>query len=577
MINVYHLTDAVPTARFGIFALWAAASKRHWFVRTAVVAAALLVILLIPAYEVVVQFGVLILLVVMGLETWRRWRKRDTSRKVDYPSRHRFHMSLETLMLLTVIVAVVTAVAARAPVWSVYEWLRMIGTGAMAAALGLACVWIVCGKSPWQVRALAAPLLAVLFGALLHILMSAANVLQTGIQAPVSLSRYWEIVKRDMWHGGPYWINTSVVGTTILCTWLFLVCRAGWLDPFDEFHEKPIGSRERRRMKIARWATLSLFFLTAIFPLMLLYRLTTPTPIPAISPPKDNGFDDIVAAGQMIGPVAGTKLGRWDLISQKELGDELAKHTAAFARMREGLQKTCCNPYVYEPRNPDVDQAHFNLFNALRGEAAFARRSGNLEMQLANYCNLLRLGLKEYWGGGLVYGIFSQYERDGIRGLADCRLQLSARQCVSLAKELWMLESGRESWETRAERQRIIDENRGWESHLHVILADWSNTERHDSSRAEQLRNMAELRLLIVELALRAYALETDRLPVSLNLLVPKYMTEIPGDPYGSGGLEYAMPNEEFLLYSLYSLGPDGDDDGGRPLANLPAPRTAIF
>ena len=56
MINVYQLSDAVPAAMFGMFALWAAASRRHWFVRTAVVAA-LLVMLLIPAYEFVVKLG----------------------------------------------------------------------------------------------------------------------------------------------------------------------------------------------------------------------------------------------------------------------------------------------------------------------------------------------------------------------------------------------------------------------------------------------------------------------------------------------------------------------------------------
>jgi hypothetical protein len=36
MINVYHVAGAAPIAMFGMFTLWAAASKRHWFVRKAV-------------------------------------------------------------------------------------------------------------------------------------------------------------------------------------------------------------------------------------------------------------------------------------------------------------------------------------------------------------------------------------------------------------------------------------------------------------------------------------------------------------------------------------------------------------
>jgi len=58
MINAYHLSDAMPAALLGMFALWAAASKRHWFIRLAVVATAVLFVLLIPAFEVVVQLGV---------------------------------------------------------------------------------------------------------------------------------------------------------------------------------------------------------------------------------------------------------------------------------------------------------------------------------------------------------------------------------------------------------------------------------------------------------------------------------------------------------------------------------------
>ena len=43
MINVYDLSNALPVAIFGMFALWAAVSPRHWFLRTAIVGAATLI------------------------------------------------------------------------------------------------------------------------------------------------------------------------------------------------------------------------------------------------------------------------------------------------------------------------------------------------------------------------------------------------------------------------------------------------------------------------------------------------------------------------------------------------------
>lgn len=71
MINLYVLTDALPSTLFGIFALWAAGSRRHWFVRLAVASAALLIILLIPAYEVLVEFALAMSFSVTGITVWR--------------------------------------------------------------------------------------------------------------------------------------------------------------------------------------------------------------------------------------------------------------------------------------------------------------------------------------------------------------------------------------------------------------------------------------------------------------------------------------------------------------------------
>jgi hypothetical protein len=72
--------------------------------------------------------------------------------------------------------------------------------------------------------------------------------------------------------------------------------------------------------------------------------------------------------------------------------------------------------------------------------------------------------------------------------------------------------------------------------------------------------------LLAVTLALRAYRLEHGVYPDALSALVPRYLRSVPDDPFAlPGPLRYRRDGRNYLLYSV---GPDGKDDGGRPVQN---------
>jgi hypothetical protein len=86
MINASHFIDAVPAAFFGIVALWAAASRRHWFVRTAVLVAVITAPLLIPAHEVVIGAAVESLIVILGVKLAGHWRHRRERMDVAVPN-----------------------------------------------------------------------------------------------------------------------------------------------------------------------------------------------------------------------------------------------------------------------------------------------------------------------------------------------------------------------------------------------------------------------------------------------------------------------------------------------------------
>ncbi len=106
-MTVYHLIDALPAAFFGLLGIWAAVVRRHWFLRFTVVCVFLLVCLLIPAYEVVIEFGIAITLIMAGV-----WISRGFQRE-------RFRFSLESALLAMVVVAIGSAVVAKVPEFSV--------------------------------------------------------------------------------------------------------------------------------------------------------------------------------------------------------------------------------------------------------------------------------------------------------------------------------------------------------------------------------------------------------------------------------------------------------------------------
>ncbi len=76
-------------------------------------------------------------------------------------------------------------------------------------------------------------------------------------------------------------------------------------------------------------------------------------------------------------------------------------------------------------------------------------------------------------------------------------------------------------------------------------------------------RELARMRLLICDLAIRAYSLEHGRNPAKLADLVPGYLPEAPKDPFSGGQLVYRVTPTGYLLYSV---GVDGVDSGGKNL-----------
>src|SRR5262245_45004948 len=76
---VAHLIGVVTVVVYGAVAVWAVGSRWHWFLRTAVVGAALAALWVIGAKEWAIQWGIAAAFFVAGLSIWRRFRERRSS------------------------------------------------------------------------------------------------------------------------------------------------------------------------------------------------------------------------------------------------------------------------------------------------------------------------------------------------------------------------------------------------------------------------------------------------------------------------------------------------------------------
>jgi hypothetical protein len=83
-----------------------------------------------------------------------------------------------------------------------------------------------------------------------------------------------------------------------------------------------------------------------------------------------------------------------------------------------------------------------------------------------------------------------------------------------------------------------------------------------DSLASEPVLLTQANRVLCQALAIERYRLSHGRLPAGLDDLVPDYLPETPLDPFDGRPLRYRLREPGF---TVYSIGPDQTDDGGRP------------
>jgi len=75
-----------------------------------------------------------------------------------------------------------------------------------------------------------------------------------------------------------------------------------------------------------------------------------------------------------------------------------------------------------------------------------------------------------------------------------------------------------------------------------------------------ELRHLADCRTARTALAVERYRLPRNKLPQALDELVPTYLDAVPTDPFDGQALRYSVLAQGYVIYSI---GEDGNDDGG--------------
>ena len=555
----------------GLVALWAATSPRHWFVRTAVVLGVLSPLLFVPAYEPFVAFVLESLVIVAGVQVARWWRRQRaenptysvfrTLRTARLPA---VRFSLLTFLLATVLVAGAITIGVRIPVKTWPGMTEFLLPGATFGFSTLLAAWLVYGHCGVGRRVAVVAVFCLLGGILLACLDDGPSYL---IDAMDVASGNWQTAGTS-WDSITWIWFPIVAGVVLTVTLLIVLWRLGRADIG--------GPGSATHIKSVRWVSLVLFFALAILasvpPAAICWGLLHPLPPAVAELPDPNGYDDLVAAGAMFtSPILNTAV---EPKSTAELAAEVAKYSAAYDRCRLGLSRPVAVPM--EPPWEDyisrdlVGIGHLRtVARALFMEAELARREERYSDAARIAIDNVRLAHAASRGGILTNWLSGiAFEGMGYADLYRVIGQLTPADCLAYSHTLLELEADRESLDTILRRDRaFIEKAYRWPGHLLELLGDIVGKPWQDSVQTWiYSRYVATSRLLSTELALRAYAEEHSTPATRLNELLPEYLPEVPVDPFDPAGgpLRYRPDGIDYLLYSV---GADGDDDGGRPMS----------
>ena len=547
----------------GLLSLWAATSPRHWFVRTVVVLALLSPILVVPAYELFLAVVLAIGVTCIGIMGRRFHYYRKNSTLAERLPRR---FSLRSGFLVVSVLAVALAIGAQVPnsAWQM-SWMWSIGGVVVGVATFMAS-FLVSHTSKWWQRGLWC--LVGLQNLIVCFSVYGESILLFSDLSLLPTATFTQI-------GLLFWTGTAIVAAMLLIAGLVL---GGYGPPFwrRRAGEGPDDLLESG-FPAARPVFVLFFVVVAGFPMLVLWNLLNPLPIPIEPLPNPNGHARLVNVGMRLERTAVLREYMADPVDYTKLAIAVAKQSADFAEIREALELSSWIPVAYDA---EVDLADTNKTSGLRSiqralaaQCEVSFRNGDMDTAIAAYSDMLRLADAAHRGGlAIDYFIAAACEESAHRQIYPKINSFGTTECLALLNALSSYDGKRRDIDDLLYRERVwIQREHGWVGHLIEVVSQYSAKDRESWNVFEALsnahrRDRANALLMKLELAVHAYQHDHGEFPAQLEDLVSGYLPQIPADPFDRDRrpIRYRF---EGASYVLYSVGPDGLDDEGKPIS----------
>ena len=239
-------------------------------------------------------------------------------------------------------------------------------------------------------------------------------------------------------------------------------------------------------------------------------------PAPLAPLPNPNGYDDLVKAGRMLPDVAD----EYDKMNQEQLQKAVSANAAAASLARSGLSNQCRVPIQY---SESYDSNHLDdlaglkrLARAFAAEGTLAEMNGRTNDAVQSFLTTVHLGNETLRGGVLIDGLVGiAIDAIGTSHIQTLVTNLDTRTCRETASALESLDAQNQTWSEVLQQENIWSRAtfHGWRYDLMRLEAGKSAKAAIASSKRKFEAQEQRMRQLMVDLAARAYELDTAIAP----------------------------------------------------------------
>lgn len=510
----------------GLLGLWAATSRWHWFARTMVVLGLLMPLLWRPIFEPFVTLLAEVVTIVVGVMIYRR----------NWP---RWRFSIADGLMGMVVVSVLAAgwvsgwSRSYGTETSWFELVQVAGLGLLAGISLLLGAWLVVRPWRWKWKFLT--------------IVPFVLVLSVGEPFVNYLANWY------YFDGGVVYMTWSKPegvppGMIVVIPQILVGVLVAMLD------RRIVEDTTNVWRGVAVASTL----LIAAYPLSMAWRLSTPVAVPHDTGESSPAYKALEAMTAQPNLANILNFGGATPVNLIGLGQAVDAAKGDFEQLDRLLEDPLVmavryDEFAVEPLTPRRD-----LMLLLGARSAVARHRGRSH-EFFDACKSQFKFIAALEGQGMIVDSLTHkaLESTALEEIYLGRGLLDSTQSRELSLLLANYNANRHPLSETLHRERIYLENaNGWIGHLiefleirPVALAGMQ-VPPHDWMRK---MSEAEAALLATELAIRAYRRDRYGLPQQLADLVPKYLPEVPLDPWSTSGepLRYHRDGQNYSVLIL--------------------------